>query len=132
MNIINKVRKLLDAERNAGVFEDTTPIIEEAEKIIKEAWSPFNEKNLVSCVYSNTEDRGDRWTLWEVSVFKVQTDNQVAYFKINKEVGKTEYQSDGRIEIEEVIPKKVTITKYITVEEAKTTSKNKDSKKCEF
>lgn len=65
-------------------------------------------------VFDETEDRGDRWTKWEITVYKVTAENEVAYFQVEKEVGATENQSDGSVVVKEVIAKEITTTIYVS------------------
>lgn len=64
-------------------------------------------------VFDETQDRGDRWTKWQITVYKITTDDEVAYFQVDKEVGATEIQSDGDVVVKEVIAKEITTTIYI-------------------
>lgn len=66
-------------------------------------------------VFNETKDKGDRWTKWEIKVYKISSEQEVAYFQVEKEVGATEVQSDGDIVVKEVVPKEVSVTKYFEV-----------------
>ncbi|PGP14605.1 hypothetical protein COA01_30085 [Bacillus cereus] len=105
MKTLQSIRKAIQENINSiyfGGMEDTA-------KTLMDLW--FHNK--AESVYSETEDRGDRWTNWEIQVFKITTDDEVAYFRVEKEVGATEKQSDGVTIVREVIPQEVKVIKYI-------------------
>ncbi|ETT64910.1 hypothetical protein BSK66_07820 [Paenibacillus odorifer] len=62
------------------------------------------------------QGEGGRWTTREITTYKItQTDGKVAHFKIDRECPATEMQEGGdfAFEIWEVVPREVTVTKYI-------------------
>lgn len=104
MEALATIRKQIQENKDSIYFGG----MEETAELLRDMW--LNDE--VNSVYSDTEDRGDRWTLWEVQVFKVITEDETAYFRVEKEVGATENQSDGVTVVREVTPKEVVITKY--------------------
>jgi hypothetical protein len=104
MGTIKEIRKSIKKHNDSiysGDMEDTE------ELILEESY-----KNKAELVHTDTVDTGDRWLIDEVSVYKIIENGITAYFKITKSEGRTEMQSDGGIEVAEVIPKQVTITEY--------------------
>lgn len=104
MEALATIRKQIQENKDSIYFGG----MEETAKMLQKLW--FD--GVVWSMYSDTEDRGDRWTVWEVQVFKVITEDETAYFRVEKEVGATENQSDGVTVVREVTPKEVVITKY--------------------
>lgn len=105
MNTLKRIRKAIEENKNSVYFGG----MEDTAETLKNLW--FHDK--AECVDSKKEDRGDRWANWEIRVFKITTDDEVAYFRVEKEVGATEKQSDGVTIVREVIPQEVKVIKYI-------------------
>lgn len=57
---------------------------------------------------------GGRWSNYETTVYRVTEGDQYAYFSLFREVPATEMQDYGEnyIELHEVVPHKVVVTKY--------------------
>lgn len=77
-----------------------------------------NQEDVISSIVEDyTEDRGDRWNEWEITIYKLEIEEKEIYFKIEKEVGKTELQSNPDcVIVSEVIPKEVIKIEYEEIE----------------
>lgn len=60
-------------------------------------------------------DEGGRWSNYETNVYKIEETGEVAYFSVCREVPATESQEGGEftIELDEVVPKEVTVIEYV-------------------
>jgi hypothetical protein len=104
MGVIKKIRESIKKHNDTIYSGD---MIDTEELILEERY-----KNKAELVHTDTIDTGDRWLIDEVSVYKLIENGVTAYFKITKSEGRTEMQSDGGIEVVEVLPKQVTIIEY--------------------
>ena len=105
-NVIEKLRELSGTE---GVNRDENR--EKIEEII-EAYRP--KGYTVEHVHHEFEE-GGRWNNIEADVYKVEQNGEVAYFELWREVPATEMQAgmDLSYGFYEVVPKEVTIIKYV-------------------
>lgn len=97
MKLIQKIRKMIQVHEEsvyADCMEDVAVFIESQHEI-----------DNIEYVTSTTKDLGDRWKLQKNVIYKIEENEEVAYFQVGKMVGRTEYQSDGGVTVEEVVPK---------------------------
>jgi hypothetical protein len=109
-NVIEKLRELSGTE---GVNWDEAR--EEIDNIIG-AYKP--EGYTVEHVHHDFEE-GGRWHNIETDVYKVEQNGEVAYFELWREVPATEFQEfmDLAYGFYEVVPKEVTVIKYVPKED---------------
>lgn len=118
MSIIETIRNTIKQHHEEdGAYND----MEEIGDLIFEYWCDKEIKR----VDSDTEDRGKEWTEFESVVYKAEEENETAYFKVEKEVRKTDKENVVGAVVEEVIPKTKVETKYVS----KNSIKKKDGLK---
>ncbi|MEC0328734.1 hypothetical protein P4H42_03735 [Paenibacillus macerans] len=108
-NVIEKLRDLIGDGYKGEAWDETH---EEVDAFL-DAYKP--EGYSVKCVEETFED-GGRWSNYKTSVYRVeQSDGKVAHFSIWREVPATEMQDgmDLELQIEEVVPKEVTVIEYV-------------------
>jgi len=112
MSVIEKLRELeakVDAVPWARVGDKSWREIDE----IVDAYEPEGyEIDIVDEEFGE----GGRWTTTEEITYRItQADGKVAYFSVNRERPATEMQEGGDFSygICEVVPREVTITKYV-------------------
>lgn len=96
MKLIQKIRKMIAVHEEsvyAECMDDVAALIEDQ-----------YEKDKIEWVTSTTKDDGDRWKIQKNVIYKVEENEEVAYFQVGKMVGRTERQSDGGVTVEEVVP----------------------------
>jgi hypothetical protein len=112
VNVIEKLRELeakVEAARWSKVGDATWREIDE----ILDAW---NLEGYEIEELSTRTGVGGRWSTEEMVTYKVtQTDGQVAHFSLYRERPATEMQEGGDFSYEmyEVVPKEVTVIKYV-------------------
>lgn len=97
MKLIQKIRKMIEVHERSIYINR----MEDVASCIESHW----RNNTMELVHSDTVDEGERWTIKEISVYKIEENGEVAYFQVGKSVGRTECQSSGGVAVEEVVPK---------------------------
>jgi hypothetical protein len=116
-HLIAKIRSAIKKHEDSIYYGD----MQNVQKIIDDAYYDEAYKGDIDVVEREIEDRGDRWTHWNTSVYTFETDAETVYFKISIEEGRTEYQTGSMVVVEEVEARIVTITKYEPISQNKET-----------
>lgn len=109
MSVLKKIRDSIKKHQESCYYGE----MKDTEEMLRKLW----REGKADIVKTKTEDRGNRWTKYEISIYKVESDGETAYFEVEEEVGKTEAQSDGGIMVEEVKPKEIIIIEYVPIDE---------------
>jgi len=108
-NVIEKLRELIEDGYEGESGGEKHREIDD----ILDAYEPDGyEVEIVGTSYQE----GGRWSNYEIEVNRVtQADGKIAYFSVRREVPATEMQEGGwfSVSIKEVVPKEVTVTKYV-------------------
>lgn len=109
-NVIEKLRELI-GDGYAGYAGA------EKHREINDILDAYKPEGYEVTTVDTSYEEGGRWSNYETAVDKVtQADGKVAYFSVRREVPATEMQEGGwlSVNIKEVIPKEVTVTKYVS------------------
>ncbi|RCX22908.1 hypothetical protein DFP94_101497 [Fontibacillus phaseoli] len=112
-NVIEKLREL-EAKANTSIYSRTVGDADWRE--IDDILDAYNPEGYEVDEVATRYGEGGRWTTREITTYKVtQTDGKTAYFTIDRERPATEMQDGGDFayEIWEVVPREVTVTKYV-------------------
>lgn len=131
-SLLLKLIVMQEAEYNTEKVLGKTK--EEWEKVVSEL-SAYEQVDILenngSEVHSEYED-GGRWSNYETKVYRFWHNSEFVYVQVSKEVPATEMQEGGDFGdpyIEQVYPKEVTTTIYVSTPPDETEKKSKGGRK---
>lgn len=108
INVIEKLRQFHDIEGEVGD--------DDYEKILNTLWADEASTEEVDSRF----EEGGRWSNYETNIYKIESDGEVVYFELWREVPATEMQEGGDFSygFYEVVPIEVTVIEYLHKKEA--------------